>query len=440
MSDLSIPDRGINKSARKNIIQEKIEILRHKHDSFAGFQTNQKSQFPGELQSLLNMNLLNLGDCWQGGYYHVNSKDFEQAVLGWYARLWHLDEAWWGYLTAMGSTEGNLYALFAARDYLQQRHRHAPLLLSSAQSHYSIHKAGHLLQLKTPAQDADALGSCPLPGGQWPSLLPCRDNGQIDPEYLMQVVAALHQLGRPFIISLTLGTTFTGVSDDWRGLADTLLERFGAEIADRFWLHLDGALGANFLSLSKEPEVHALAPDFRHPLLNSVCVSPYKWLGLPMPVGLVLTRRNYQAKLPQTADYTGSIDTTIAGSRPGIAAVLLWEQLGRRGLRGQQQLLQRLQGRLREFHGSLEAVFRVQDPTGHLLQVRPLEPGSPMAVFSAPNQQICQQFSLSCSEVMLDGRLQRMSHVVMLEHIRPHILERLLDAMRQPGAFQLMAH
>jgi histidine decarboxylase len=382
------------------------------------------------------MNLLNLGDCWQGGYYHVNSKDFEQAVLSWYARLWHLDEAWWGYMTAMGSTEGNLYALFAARDYLQQRHSRPPLLLSSTQSHYSIHKAGHLLQLKTPAQNGEALGAGPLPDGKWPSLLPCHDNGRIDHDYLMQVVDALHERDQPMIISLTLGTTFTGISDDWRRLADALLERYGAGIADKIWLHLDGALGANFLALSKDPGVQALAPDFRHPLLNSVCVSPYKWLGLPMPVGLVLTREAYQAKLPQTADYTGSIDTTIAGSRPGISAVLLWEQLSRRGLRGQQQLLERLQGRLADFHEAMTDVCSLQDPSGRLLQVRPLEPGSPMAVFSAPNLQICREFSLSCSEVMLDGRPQRMSHVVVLEHVSRLVLEKLLDALRQPGAFQ----
>lgn len=432
---LTISTKGIVRTQRRTILRQHIRSLKHKSANFAGFQTNQSVSFPSELAPLLQLNLLNLGDCWQLGHYRLNSKAFERAVLDYYANMWQVEEPYWGYLTAMGSTEGNLYSLLAARDFLQQKHQSAPVLLFSASSHYSIRKAAHLLGLRTPAQQAERLGAGPLADSSWPDQLPCLDNGQIDAEITGQVLSELSRQQLPFILCLTLGTTFTGVSDPWREIADYVQQLEGANAAQRCWLHLDGALAANYLRFADDPQLQKLAPDFRHPLLHSVCVSPYKWLGLPMPVGVVMTRRLYQAELPQNADYTGCHDTTIAGSRSGLSAILLWEVLCRRNYRNQQLLLRRLVKRLQRFHLQLKELLCSQARHDGQLFVLPLEPGSLIQVFSAPNALICKKFSLSVSVLKLQGRPYRCCHLVMLEHCNQPMLDRLLVALSQPGAF-----
>jgi histidine decarboxylase len=61
------------------------------------------------------------------GNFTVNSRALERDVFAYFARLWHAktphdatDEAsHWGYLLSTGSTEGNLYGLWNARDYLK---------------------------------------------------------------------------------------------------------------------------------------------------------------------------------------------------------------------------------------------------------------------------------------------------------------------------------
>ena len=53
----------------------------------------------------------------------------ETAVLDYFARLWNArlphnpndPESYWGYILTMGSTEGNMYGHWTARDYLSGR-------------------------------------------------------------------------------------------------------------------------------------------------------------------------------------------------------------------------------------------------------------------------------------------------------------------------------
>ncbi|KAB1913669.1 hypothetical protein F8274_09870 [Micromonospora sp. AMSO31t] len=70
--------------------------------------------------------------------------------------------------------------------------------------------------------------------------------------------------------------------------------------------------------------------------VDSISVSGYKFLGTPVPCGVVLTRRTLQQQLAPYANYTGTVDTTISGSRSGHSALLLWyaiRSLGHDGLR-----------------------------------------------------------------------------------------------------------
>ncbi|GAB7266511.1 hypothetical protein DZJ_30620 [Dickeya ananatis] len=117
VDELTILADGLHDVVRRRILRTYIAHMEEQQRHFAGFQTNQQGGFDVGLRPLLEMNLLNLGDSMEPGAYQVNSKRFERAVLAYYAQLWRLPSPYWGYLTAMGSTEGNLFALWNARDF-----------------------------------------------------------------------------------------------------------------------------------------------------------------------------------------------------------------------------------------------------------------------------------------------------------------------------------
>ena len=61
---------------------------------------------------------------------------------------------------------------------------------------------------------------------------------------------------------------------------------------------------------------------------DSIAVSGHKQLGTPIPCGVVCTKREHMlrwaAGTPAEADYVNTQDSTIAGSRSGFAALVLW--------------------------------------------------------------------------------------------------------------------
>ena len=53
----------------------------------------------------------NIGDPFMEGNYGLHSRDFEVAVLDWFANLWEIGKhEYWGYITN-GGTEGNLHGI-----------------------------------------------------------------------------------------------------------------------------------------------------------------------------------------------------------------------------------------------------------------------------------------------------------------------------------------
>ena len=68
----------------------------------------------------------------------VHSRQFEVAVVDFFARLWRADpNDYWGYVTTCG-TEGNLYGMLLARETLPDG-----IVYTSSETHYSVFKAAH---------------------------------------------------------------------------------------------------------------------------------------------------------------------------------------------------------------------------------------------------------------------------------------------------------
>ena len=97
-----------------------------------------------ELIPFLNYSLNNVGDPFLStAHYRIHSRDFEREVLQFFAEITHAPEDnWWGYVTN-GSTEGNLYGMYLARELHPDG-----IVYFSQDSHYSVGKNLHFLNMR----------------------------------------------------------------------------------------------------------------------------------------------------------------------------------------------------------------------------------------------------------------------------------------------------
>ncbi|MFI7079449.1 histidine decarboxylase [Micromonospora sp. NPDC049903] len=278
-------------------------VLRHLVDR-ADAAASTSIGFPGavdldhsEVMARLGRRLWNnIGDpaTDPGGAAHT--KAMERAVVAWVADLLAMPaDDRWGYVTT-GGTEGNLAALHAA----QRRHPRAVVYHSTA-AHYSIPKI------------LDILGARRL-------AVPARQDGEIDHE---QLAAQLRRRPtRPAIVVATAGTTMTEAVDDPARIHAVL----AAHPAGGH-LHVDAALAGIPLALDGRLRLDPSGG------IDSIAISGHKFFGTPTPCGVVLLRGRLRCTGTPVA-YTDTVDSTVTGSRCGLAAALLWHAIATHGREG----------------------------------------------------------------------------------------------------------
>jgi histidine decarboxylase len=264
---------------------------------FPGAVDVDHTAFAPVLACLLN----NIGDPMVDGVAANHTKAFEREVVDVVADLVRAPaDDRWGYVTS-GGTEATLYALHLART----RYPDAVVYASSA-AHTSVAKAVDLLAMPVVRLRAD-------------------DRGQL---VVADLGAQLRQRAdRPAVVVATIGTTMTEAVDDVRGIR-AVLDAHGVH---RRFVHADAALSGIPLALLDPADRPGF--DFGDGA-DAVSVSGHKFLGCPLPCGVVVVRNSHRIRPAGPWPSTGSPDTTISGSRSGHAPLLLWAAIHRYGLTG----------------------------------------------------------------------------------------------------------
>jgi len=506
----SLGDHGLAPAEREETLSGYRKYIEQQSKSFLGYQANQHASYSKQLSWMLDHHVNNIGDPFTEGNFTINSKAFERDVLDYFAELWHATvphrpddgDSYWGYVLTMGSTEGNLYGLWNARDYLRGRalildpanpmrmlwveatmpseaggvessgeddledgvfrtdNAFTPVAFYSADTHYSLTKAVRVLDIPTPREIGNKRyrGKCPL-GGPWPDEVPSLRGdggpGSIDVDALCQLVEFFASNGHPALVSLNAGTTFKGAYDPVAEIAPRIVkimkdhglyqrtvylpngmatERHG------FWIHVDGALGAAYLPYLREaqragdPRVKHLPPipefDFAIEHVFSMAMSGHKWIGAPWPCGIYMTKTKYQLEPPDIPAYIGSPDTTFAGSRGGFSSVVLWEHLARYSHTEQvdrviaaEQLTEYATDKLIELGKTHQIDLKVAR-TPLALTVR----------FRKPVDHLVFKYSLSTETFLSDPSFDY-AHLFVMPGVIKELIDRLVDDLSQPGAF-----
>ena len=207
-------------------------------------------------------------NCWGA---EQSASYVEERVIRWLRDAVGFSERAEGLLVSGGSM-GNLMGLAAARE---ARLEHGasrtglsgmarpPVVYASTEVHNSIDKAVALLGIGT-----DMIRRIPVDS-----------DFRIDVDALRDRIVSDRRTGyRPLTVVGSAGTVATGAIDDLDALADLC-------VAERLWLHVDGAFGA----------MAALCPRLR-PLLrgleraDSVAFDLHKWMYVPIDAGCLLVR------------------------------------------------------------------------------------------------------------------------------------------------------
>jgi len=284
--------------------QQRLKELREEIERVStnslGYPVSKDFDF-GELSSFLKFPINNIGDPFEDCTYKVQTHEMEREVISFFAKLFRAQpNDYWGYVTN-GGTESNLYGLYLARELYPKA-----MVYYSESTHYSVRKNIHLLNI--------------------PSIvIRSQKNGEIDYEDFKNTVKMNRHL--PAIVLTTFGTTMTEAKDDVSKIKDILRK---LAIQDHY-IHCDAALSGVY-GVFMEPR---LPYDFSDGA-DSISISAHKFIGAPIPAGVIITKRSNRDRISKGVSYIGSLDTTITGSRNGHSSLFLWyalKQLGVEGLR-----------------------------------------------------------------------------------------------------------
>lgn len=503
MAKVQLPPGGLDSEQYDEAETLFHTYLQGQSGNSLGYQLTSNLDYESRLGKYLDQHLNNVGDPYQSGAYTPNSKVLERAVLDYYASLWnarwpHRDddpESYWGYLLTMGSSEGNLYGLWNARDCLsgklllrqnrgtedgandvvytqamrrqgQSPHTYHPVAFFSQDTHYSLTKAVRVLGIDT----FHSVGSTqypeenPLgPGTPWPTEVPSaggvNGTGAIDVDKLAILVRFFASRGYPILINLNYGSTFKGAYDDVEAVSRTVHEicsEYGLaerrvhhdrshdsayDIRPGYWIHIDGALGAGYapyLEMARIAGMVDAAPpafDFRLPGVHSITMSGHKWMGTPWPCGVFMTRTGLQMIPPKASEYIGAADTTFAGSRNGFSALLMWDYLARHSYDEQIRMAAECDRTAGYAHDRLLAL------EGHL-ELDLWVARSPLALtvrFRRPSPEIVRKYSLSYETLQVNGETRPYVHLFAMKHVTRELIDELVRDLRQPGAFEYSA-
>ncbi|KAJ1388448.1 Pyridoxal-phosphate binding site [Sesbania bispinosa] len=178
---------------------------------------------------------------------------------------------------------------------------------------------------------------------------------------------------------------------------------------DKFYIHCDGALFGMMLPfLELTPRI-----TFKKPI-GSISISGHKFLGCPIPCGVVISRLEHTNALSRDVEYIASRDVTITGSRCGHTPIFIWYALQKKGLLGLKK----------EVHKCIVNAHYLLD------QLRAEDIGSMLnefsntVVFERPlDEDFTYRWNLAC-----EGNI---AHVVVMQHLTVEMLDSFVAELIQ---------
>lgn len=232
-----------------------------------------------------------------------------------------------GYVTS-GGTEANIFSAWIGRKYLESLgvSKDKICLVKTSLTHYSVGKSADVIGVPT--------FIIPLDEVSWGMDVACLANN---------VEKLIRKGYKGFLLPLTLGYTLTGTVDPY-GEICKLSKDLRKKHKIEFFVWIDAALNGliepflnkNFCPLNI-PEIQTFLTDF------------HKFGFVPIPAGIILYRRKLRQLIEKPIDYLDQNDSTLLGSRSGIAPVACWVMIHSLGRIGFKRLIEKRKQEMERF-------------------------------------------------------------------------------------------
>ena len=225
-----------------------------------------------------------------------------------------------------------------------------------------------------------------------------QENGEIDYDDLYETIRINRDV--PVIFMANIGTTMKGAVDNLQKVRNIL----GDLAITRSYIHSDAALSGMILPFVPEPQPYGFDEG-----ADSLAVSGHKLIGSPIPCGVVLTRKDYVARIARSIEVVGVMDTTIPGSRNAWTPLLLWYALERYGEEGFRELVS---GMLSVAEYALERFNDSGLPAWR-------NPNSVTVIFPRPSQDVMTKWQLAPN--------RDIAHLITMPHVTREMVDELVD-------------
>lgn len=305
-----------------------------------------------EIKPFLDLHLNNVGDPFLSSTSKIDTRQYEQEVLGFWAKqLRAPEDNWWGYVNN-GGTEGNLYGLYLARELHPKG-----MVYFSQDTHYSVNKIVHVLNMRN-------------------IMIRSQQSGEIDYQDLEETLK-VHR-DTPPIIFANIGTTMTEAKDDIRRIIG-IMEKLAIR---EYYIHSDAAMSGAIIPFSEIQSPFDFADG-----ADSISISGHKFIGSPIPCGMVLAKKDKVDRISRSISYIGTIDSTISGSRSGFTPLILWQAMRKHGVEG-----------MRKRTAQCQALARYTCEQLQQLDIEAwLNPGAITVVLPQPSAEIINKWQLATS-------------------------------------------
>ena len=360
----------------KKRLEEEIVRLKGKNEEYLGYPLAKGFNY-SVLAPFLDLSINNLGDPFCTSSLSIDTKSIEIEVIEIFSNLLRAQkDSIWGYVTNGGS-EGNLYGLYLARDRFPRG-----IVYYSESTHYSVRKNINLLNMQN-------------------IVIRSQYNGELDYNDLEQSLS--NHRDQPAIFFLNIGSTMKEAIDQLE-IVKEIIKKFA--IKD-YHIHCDAALlGIVAPFLTPRPSF-----DFNDGI-DSISISGHKFIGSPIPCGIVLTKKEHKERISNSISYVSTKDTTITGSRNGLTPIIIWFALKDLGING-------LKKRILD---CLKLAEYTEEELKKLGYNAWRNKNALTIVFDRPTQDICEKFQLATED--------NIAHIICIPGVSKKQIDQLIKELK----------
>ncbi|MCK9573490.1 MAG: aminotransferase class V-fold PLP-dependent enzyme [Candidatus Omnitrophica bacterium] len=295
-----IPIERLNKFAKQmHELQKRL----------VGYPVNQNTELKEFYEwylgsKLYEVSMNNVGDPRKAGIIGMNTHEFENEVINFFAPLYGFskDEVW-GIVT-MSGTDGNSHGMYFGARQLFHQTKMRPICYVSEEAHYSIKRLADVQNLELRLIKADKEGK----------MIVSEFEKALDPS-------------RPALVVIAMGTTFKGAIDNQAEI-DAVIRRKKPIAVYR---HVDAALFGGYLPFTENKDL----VNRKVVYFDSIAVSGHKFFGFDEPMGIFLTtKKTLNQTNPFEIAYLNQAVPTITCSRSALSPLKFWWKIKRTGMEG----------------------------------------------------------------------------------------------------------